>query len=581
VDVRGTGGNIEILGLDGKYTMCLIDGVDNNSFAGAMSRSTNFAEMPTGMIERIEVVRGPASSLYGSEAVAGIVNVITRTAPRQPAYSVTSSFDSATSKVLKFSGEEQQRTLGFSGGQQIGNLGFFIGYNKRDAEARGVETDNYRANLQYEFSPAYKLTLKSAYYDEVLTKIRGGKAIETGYRKPSIALLWEMKPDEVSSLKLKGAYSYFTKESLTEFTDTEYEQDAQKREGEILYTRPFGDSNLVTLGYNYKRELVNRPNYNVVGDQADHGLLIQDEIDFEPFFAPLTVVLGSRIDSYDSWGTHFIPSAAAIYKVSVPDLRFRASAGKAFKSPTVSQLYRDMWDHGGFLAVDGNPDLEPENSFGYQLGAEYRNRYLMTKVTFYDNDVTNKIDGYMTDEMHPLNPEKEVPIYSYRNVPEDHTRNITVDAFSRLRSYLTARLGYTCIIEADASEEGDDFLRVLDRPKHKMTFEPDLKVGALGINLRGEYIGKRWISGGRDEPDKKADGYSLAHAKFTLDVGKAIRHFYSGIPKTVTTRLSFAVNNIFDKKIEESGSGMMSGGGDTEGVGRSARLGISIGMLMD
>ena len=566
VDARDTRGKVEMLGLDGKYTMYLIDSLDY-SYTGSMGASTDFRDLPIELVERIEVVKGPSSSLYGSGAVGGVINIITRGAPKKPTYYVTGSFDAADNNILKFTGEQQPSVLGFTGGQTIDKFGFFINYDRRDAPERGLVAKNYQVNLDYEFNPTSKLTLKNRFGDRVITSTRS----ITEYDEPSISLEWKMKPDNLSNLALRGSYFSTTQKGRSAFTGEPSENETEKREGEVLYSRLLMGIHTVSLGYNYKYESVSQPNYHVEDEQGDHGLVIQDEIDFESVFAPLTIVLGTRIDHFDSWGTQFNPSAAALYKVPSPDLRFRAQAGMAFKAPTVAQLYRDMWSHGGWFMVNGNPDLEPEEAFGYQLGVEYRPvKNLSAKVTFFDTEVTDKITSYTTGEECEITPGEFIRILSYRNVPEDHTQVLTLDVSGQLGQHLSAKLGYTRIFEAEYSSDGDQFLTVQDRQRDNFTAEANVvNVGPAGFNLRGEYVGERWVSGGRGNPDVKAKGYWLAHAKLTLDIDKVVRYIYPDLPKNAGAHLSFAVNNIFDKEVESSG--------DTEGGGTSACLRIKIG----
>ncbi|RKY42124.1 MAG: hypothetical protein DRP80_07100, partial [Candidatus Omnitrophota bacterium] len=150
----GDKGKIEILGLDAKHTLILVDG---QRILGGHAAAADLQQIPIEAVERIEVVKGPASALYGSDAAGGVINVITKSAPEKPTFSASVSFGSRGTQIHEV-----------NGGAKKDKFGCFLNYTYRESEGVHKITDQYRENMfqasfEYKFSPESKLTLKPSY----------------------------------------------------------------------------------------------------------------------------------------------------------------------------------------------------------------------------------------------------------------------------------------------------------------------------------------------------------------------------------------------------------------------------------
>ena len=496
----GDKGKVQFQGLDEKHTLILVDG---QRILGGHKSAVDLQQISIEMVERIEVVKGPASSLYGSDAIGGVINIITKSAPEEPFVSASTSF-----------GSRGTQTHEVSCGAKKDKLGSFLNYTYRESEGVSKKTDQYWENIfqtsfEYEFTPESKLTLKP-YYSEHRMKYEGRKQ-----QRLSLNSIWEWAPDELSKLNLRGSwfnYKHWTADKSSNWHTDSYET-------EINYSRLIMDIHTLTGGYHYNREDVDDKGKAYKADQTLHSFFVQDEIDFEPF----TLVLGTRIDEHDKWGTEVNPKASLLYKAT-EDFKLRASFGTAFRGPSLSKLYADGWRMGPYL-VHANPDLKPEESIGYQAGAEYIfSEKLLGKLSFFRNEVEDLISYRIVKAGRP-----PWDLY-WKNIDEARTQGVELSLASQIIDNLTARLGYTFLDTEDKNTKKE----LIERPEHKLTLEFDWIIPEidLNVNLSGEYIGRRYADAANTD---RLGGYTIFNLALTKDIGENASVFAR-------------VDNIFGKK---------------------------------
>ena len=520
----GDKGKVQLQGLDEKHTLILVDG---QRFLGGHGSAVDLQQIPIDMIERIEVVKGPASALYGSDAIGGVINIITKSAPEKPFISASTSFGSRRTQIHEV-----------SGGFKKDKFGSFFDYVYRESD--GVQHEFYytdskgrlrkssdwykedilQGSLSYEFSPQSRVFLKPYYSkhimkDEITYQAKLQNRIQ---ERVGLNSIWEWSPDELSKLKLRG--SLFSYEHRT--TDKDSDWDNDNYEVELNYSRLVFDNHTLSGGCHYHKEDVDDRGKAYEADQTLYSFFVQDEIDFSPF----VLVLGTRIDEHDKWGTEVNPKVSLLYKVT-EDFKLRGSVGTAFRAPSLVKLYADGWKMG-LWTVHANSDLKPEESIGYQLGAEYTfSEKLLTKLSFFRNEVENLIShkivsgpppGPMGDDMY------------WENIDEATTQGIEFSLASQIIDNLTARLGYTFLDTEDKSTKKE----LIERPKHKLTLEFDWMIPkiALNVNLAGEYIGRRYADAANTN---RLGGYTIFNLALTKDIGEHAQVFAR-------------VDNIFGKK---------------------------------
>jgi outer membrane receptor for ferrienterochelin and colicin len=484
----GDKGKVQMQGLDERHTLILVDG---QRFLGGHGDAIDLQSIPIDMVERIEVVKGPASSLYGSDAIGGVVNIITRGPAGKPTFSGSSSFGSRGTQI-------HQATAGYGKGA----FGSLFNYTYRESDGVEKETDRYsehifQGSIGYRFSPDSRLTVKP-YYSEHKMSYEGRTQERAGVNS-----VWEWTPDRLSRLNVRGSlfdYKHFTDDKSSNWDTGSYE-------GEVTYSRLLFDKHMVTGGYQYFREDIDDKGKVYKADQNLHSFYIQDEMNYAPF----VVVLGTRIDFHDRWGNEVDPKVSMLYNVT-KDLKIRGSVGAAFKGPSLVKLYGDGWRMGPYI-VHANPELKPESSVGYQLGMEYSflDRFL-GKLSLFRNDIDDLINSRIVRGSHP-------PYNMYwENIDKAVTQGVELSLAAQVMKDLTARLGYTFLDTEDKTLHED----LTYRPKHKATLELNQKFPEVGLNINvaAEYIGQRY-----DSSYNKLGGYTLCNVAVTKGIGRHLQVF--------------------------------------------------------
>ena len=482
----GDKGKVQIQGLSANYTLILVDG---QKYHGGHGEGVDLHSIPIEMIERIEILKGPASALHGSDAIGGVINIITKSAPKKPMFSASTSFGTRNTQVHEASG----------GFEQAG-FGTFLNYTRResdgiDAEFDEYEEDIFQGTLQYEFTPESKLSLRP-YYSKHRMEYKDRTQERSGLNS-----IWEWSPDELSKLNLRGSwfnYEHYTGDRKSNWDDDNYEV-------ELNYSRLILDRHTMTAGLHYQGEDIDDEGKGYEADQTLNSFFLQDEIDLSRF----VLVLGLRMDAHDEWGTETNPKASLLYRVT-DVFKLRASVGRAFRAPALVKLYGG-WRMGPYM-VHPNPDLDPETSIGYQIGAEYEfSERLLAKAGLFRNEVEDMISYRVVRSGRP-------PWDMYwENIDKVTTQGIEASLISQIMDNLTSKLGYT-YLDTEDEKTGKE---LLERPKHKLDLEFDWKVTKFGLtlNLAGQYIGKRYYE---DDDDNiiKLGGYTIWNFALTKDITK-------------------------------------------------------------
>lgn len=525
---------VGLLGLPAEYALVLVNGqrVIGGGTDGALTpQSVDLEQFPSEIIERIEVIKGAGSSIYGSQAVTGVINIITKSPPKKPSFFASASVGTHDTGIYKA-----------GHGLTIDKFGYYLNYTRKETDGLDsgseYDSDNVSARLSYDFTPSLKLTIEPRYYqqDDVYNYISPfGRGSVSNYKQKSethsLNSILDWRPDDLSKLMLRLSGNEYDQEregGTIGRPAQKYEQDNNRYEAELSYTRPFFKNNVITFGYQYSKEKYKYPHYKIDKDQILNGGFIRDEINFDPF----TITLAGRVDDYNRWGTVFCPRAGLAYQAT-DNLKFGASIGKSFKAPSFRELYQDGWLMGSRTFMFGNPDLDPEEAIGYQGGIEYRYKNLLMQCSLFRNDLKDMIEW---DRNFDNNYQGTgLRAWKTRNIAKVHTQGIELNLGMIFTDNLKGSLGYT-FVDSENEETGTDLSYT---PNHELNIELNYKESEYlpHINLRGEYVGKRYTSTDSSSRERE-DDYILAHVKFSKTFFKQYNAFLS-------------IDNIFDKKYEE------------------------------
>lgn len=533
VSVVGGGANdkdISIRGLPGEYTLIMVDG-RRQSTRETMNRGTGGVQSnlipPLNAIERIEVVRGPMSSLYGSDAIGGVINIITRKVPATWGGSL-----SLGAIVPQDSDEGDTRQAGFwlGGPIKTDTLGLqvFGKLTDRDEDrifypgsltsgAFGSTDRNLTARLSVTPSREHAFTVEAG-HSEFSQERRPGRSIaataaaqETEHERRHWALThegqWPIGSSMLALYQEVGKQRNWTNDVrsavVPEVTNTVLD-------GQL--SLPFA-RHLLRLGTQYSHAEVDGmgrqdsiPGYpgNIDGVTVKSWALFAED----DFFLTerLTLTGGLRLDDHENFGTHWTPRLYAVYKLS-DTITLRGGAAKGFKAPTIRQTAPGYcMTTGGQTGnvsppgtLCGNPDLEPETSVTQEVGIRYDTpRGVSLSGTLFNNDFRNKVASYDTGVADPLVPSRN--IYVYDNIDKVKLRGVELAAAWPLaRAWrLSGNYTYTDSERQGGGEPAFDGGsldgRPLDKtPEHVLNAQVDwTPTEPLALYARMTYLGKQY-----------------------------------------------------------------------------------------
>lgn len=494
------------LDFDKGYGLILING--ERVLGGGMGEyGISLNQIPVDMIERVEVVKGPASVLYGSDAMAGVVNIITKPIPEKPMFTGSGGYGSYDTSLANI-----------AYGQKINKFGFLISAQRETSERGryGATEDDFKgeyvlSKLSYDFSDKVNFSL-GFNYDNLEWKYQTEEKLRFS---PSL----EIALPDASVLKLKGYCNRLDMDSFSpgytrRFGDITYTQT------EVQYTKPLGKSQLITGGGEYLLRDINAS----FADKSDTiwSFYLQDEITLKPF----NVVIGGRLDDFSLYGTEFNPKTSLMWEVA-DNTRIRAAIGRAFKSPTIRQLYVSF-KHGNWWNKP-NENLNPEVSWGYSAGIEHIfSKELSANVSLFRNDIKDIIVAVDTSEK--ING---TPVRTWENVREAFTQGAELGIKAAVLDNLSLNLGYT-YLDTENKETGEE-LPYNPHNTVSIGMDYDIKPWKTSFHWRTNYISEAYT----DEANtKKMKDYSISNLKIIKDITKNIS-------------FSMDVDNIFESDYGE------------------------------
>jgi len=437
-------------GANSGHTLVLIDGVRaNNAFNGRF----DFVDLTVDNVERIEVVRGPQSTRYGSEALGGVINVVTRRGAPAP----------TGAALLEVGSNDSVRVRG-SAAASAGDFGVAV-------EASTFDTDNERPNAQYhgvggsfgaswrphqrfgiELSGSHR-TAQAGTPNDVATSdpndVTRSETTSATLALHGVPAAWWDARLTLSRGHERVRFSgpepnppYFSGDVETETVSDAVRADLQN----VLTLAP---AHRFLLGLSYDRTPTEYTSASPFGDAAlDETVTaraVSAQYDFEPARS-FTASLGGRVDDFSSFGTHATWRAGGRYTLAGAGTILRANAGTGFRAPTIADLYYPNFS---------NPDLDPEKSLGWDLGVEQPllGGRLQVGAAWFRNDFDNLI-AYSTTTSRP------------ENIADARTDGL--EAFAQLlpTDALTISVAYTWLRTAKDLGTGE---RLLRRPEHVAT----------------------------------------------------------------------------------------------------------------
>ncbi len=394
---RGSTSSVNIRGTNSDHVLILIDGVRS---ASATSGATALQQIPLEQIERIEVVKGPRASLYGADALGGVIQVFTRR-----------GFDNNGDVAIEVGADHLTKiTSGFSGGTEHTRAAINLAYENTDGydstAADGSvndDDDGYREkslllSLDHTFSNDWSLGF-SGLRVESEAEFDGGDGAYTDSVNQTLALSLQAPLSEQLSVSVN--LSENRDESET-FSDNNSEFNTQRHMATAQVDYALNASNLVSLGYDYYEDEVTSTTAFSEDARDNQAYFLQYQGEIQQWL--LTASL--RSDDNQAFGRHTTRTLAVGYPITDHTL-LSVSYGTAFKAPTFNDLYYpyQQFNFGAFLyEYSGNAELEPERSESVEVLLRSVWRGVQWSLSYYQTDIDDLIDlGYIGTVNTPIN----------------------------------------------------------------------------------------------------------------------------------------------------------------------------------
>ncbi|MCK2045324.1 ligand-gated channel protein [Chromohalobacter moromii] len=549
------GADISMRGMPAQYTLMLIDGRRQSSRESRPNGSAGFEQdwlPPLQAIERIEVIRGPMSTLYGSDAIGGVINVITRKVADDWHGNVRAE---ATLQEDSDSGNANQGQLYVSGPVADDLLGLQVYGQYQKREEDDIEQGYEDKDLQ-SLTAKFSLTPSENHdFGVEVGKETQDRASHVGKSAPAEGCRggctdsYSEHDREHYALTHTGRWGIATSDSYVQREST----DNKSRDIEITNTvantqwvLPLS-RHIVTLGANYEKEELDDQNTNQISDRTqvsndqwalfaeDEWLLTQD----------FSLTGGVRLDDNENYGSHVSPRLYGVWQAA-PHWTLKGGVSTGYRAPGLREVTADWGAISRGGTTYGNPDLEPETSLNKELALLYSApRGLNASVTLFHNDFEDKITRvrcgsatacppvtqYDTDDDGTLRTNTRI------NVDEAVTQGVELALSSPLTETLTLSTSYTYTDSEQKSGEyeGNPLTQL---PKHQFSGTLDWTPTArLNAWARLTYRGKE------SQPVEGPSSSSIRAPSYTfVDSGGSWQ-------VTEQAKLMFGVYNMFDDDI--------------------------------
>lgn len=523
----------------GSYTLILINGKRTSSL-GAMWRGNDFdwSSIPLNSIERIEVIRGPMSSLYGSDAMGGVINIITKKAENGQLHgSVFGQYNRAD----RGNGKDQFR-YGFNlFGGLTDNVSFSLSgdsYN-RDAWYRNGKPDSNGAYFVEKDTKNVHGTLSWDINDQQTLDLDLGYTKDKRPLTQDAASSIQEGEDERTNVGIthRGKWSwgkteaYIGKETAKIYDyDSEYNAPQSRNyKQENLLGRAFANfdwlMNNTTAGFDYKDQKITDPvGYTSGGsEQKSYGVFVQNDTHIND---ALTLTLGGRYDDFDNFDGKATGKAYLAYQLA-EGVILKGGVGQAYKVPGPYQLDAnyELISCGGSCFITGNPNLKPEESTNYEASLIVRKPNWNTGITVFENDVQNLIERVS----NPNSPNPTKYPYKWDNVAKAKLKGVELNGGYDFSDNLgiTANATY---LDAKNEVTGKD---LTERPEWLINSSLSWAiVENYRMNFGASYVGHQMLSSG-----KKLPAYTTYDITFTS-------------PITPRLTLDYGVKNLTDVDLE-------------------------------
>ncbi|MDE6582008.1 MAG: TonB-dependent receptor [Duncaniella sp.] len=566
------GSYLRMNGLTNRHVLVLVNG---KKLVGDISGNVDLGQIDTNLIERVEVLNGAASTLYGSDAVGGVINIIMK-APQEKAQA------SSNSTLRRDNQFDQSLSFNLPAGKVNSLTGFHYshsdGWQNSDLTQDGDKLEPTIAQLslgytsqnltqRFTYDPTDRLSLYAdgGYYHRILDRPAERADIAGGSKYNTMSESWSWGAGGKYILGPVGSISI-------DYTGRKFGQwykymlasgnynpgDYAKTKGQAFHDLEaksvlnFSRSSNTIFGLSYRYEQLVRPEEDFDRYMNSFSAYAQHE---QRFLNHFTVLAGARFDSYQHIGSRFTPKASLMYKTG--NFNVRASYAMGYRAPGLDELYYHLMKPMGsrHIITFGNPDLKSEMSNYFGINLEYRSDRFSASVTGYINRVSNMITSSST-KFSALSPEEQADLIAefpeindvkqstlsvkqYYNYSRANVKGFEINLSAMPVKGLSLSANYTFAYGRGLEDDGS-WSNLNRSVRHTATltanYQHQWSWYRLNLNLNGRIQSKTYYPG---DDDGDAPGYGIWNL--------ITRHTFSCF-RSFTLTPGIGIDNIFNRR---------------------------------
>lgn len=554
--------SLNMSGFGGNSVLFLVDG---ERLAGETLDNVDYSRLNMDNVQRIEIVKGAASSLYGSNAVGGVVNIISRES--QEPWSVNVNGRYGAHNEQRYGG-----SVGFNQGRfnsltnvqytAIDAIDLSKGTDNEDvgdfSKIYGNHTLNVKERLIFSAMDNLKFTARAGYF---FRERNSSESQKDHYRSFTGGVKGNYKITGSDDLELSYSFDQYDKSDYLVLSDLDVRDYSNVQHiVHALYNHTFSDNHILTVGGDYMRDYLMSYQFTDGGSYRQYTADAFAQFDWNPL-KKFNLIAGLRFDHFSEAAlSHVSPKLGLMYKLRNCSLRGSYSGG--FRAPTLKEMYMNFF-MGNIFMIYGNPELKPESSHNFSLSAEcMKGQHNLTVTGFYnivDNRITTAWNQALGGQV-------------YTNMSRLQVAGLDANASGRYNCGISWRLSYAYTYEH--IKKGEPMLSST-RPHTataRIAYDKDWRNYGFSVALTGRYLSELTtdvyteITSYEKTEKQTYPGYSIWKLNLSQRVWRGINitlavdnlfnyrpnYYYSNSPSTTGTTCSVGLSLDIDKMFKKN-----------------------------